>query len=132
MPAILKFSLDQQAPIPDRSLISLITVFQLMLRPAKRAPNRANHSLTRHQTLSQRTRCFRLRLLPAAPVLQSRQFPLRIAPEAARREGEDFGAHGVESAGVLLAVQAVDGELVAAVEVDSDEESVRDFAAVLL
>jgi hypothetical protein len=45
MPAILKLFLDHQAPIPNHSLISSITVFQLILRPAKRTPNRAHHSL---------------------------------------------------------------------------------------
>ena len=92
---------------------------------------RPNHSLTRQLALPQRTRCFRRRLPPATPVLQGRWLPLRIASEAARREGEDFGAHRVESFCVSFMVQAVDGELVAAVEVDSGEVGVRDLAAVL-
>ena len=88
-------------------------------------------SLTRHLAIPQRTWCFRHRLSPATPVLQSRRCPHLIASKAAGWEGEDFGAHGVEGLGVSLAVQAVDGELVAAIHVDSGEVCVFGFAAVL-
>ena len=88
-------------------------------------------SLTRHLAISQRTWCFRLRLPPATSVLQSRRFSHLVASKAAGWEGEDFSAHGVEGLGVSLAVQAVDGELVAAIHVDSGEVCVFGFAAVL-
>lgn len=89
------------------------------------------HSLIRHLPLPQRTRLLRLRLSPTTPVLQRRRFPHRSASEAAGREGKDFGADGVESFGVSLVVQAVDGESVAAIHVDSGEVGVWDFAAAL-